>query len=377
MSTQRSSIRPPPELNERQARLTALLDNHELDALWLARPTNFAWLTGGSNVVDRGTPVGVAAAGYSRHEGFRVLTNSIEAPRLRREELPEAFSVTAADWYTESLAEVVAAESTTPAGADFDVPGLDRVDLSTLRQPLAPFDIEQYRALGGETAEAVESVCRGLSPTRTEREVAVDVRTALEARGITAAVVLVGGSERAGQYRHYTPTTSQLGTYALVSVTAQRGGLHASTTRTVIFEPPAWLNERFEAAAHVEVTALGATQQAAREGSTAGDVFSSIQRAYEAVGYPDEWTHHHQGGAAGFAGREWIATPSHQAAVVEPQGYAWNPTVQGTKSEGTVLVTADSIEPLTLTDSWPTRSISAVEAVDADVSVQRPVPLCL
>ena len=368
------SPRTGSELEKRRDRITDFLDDRDLDALWLGRSANFAWLTGGSNVVDRASPVGVAAAGYSRDEGFRVLTDTIEAARLCDEELPEAFSVSAADWYTDSLAGFVEAESPAAAAADFDVPGLVEPDLSELRQPLAPFDGDRYRELGRETATAVESVCRELSPARTEQDVAVDVRTALEARGIEAPVVLVGGGERAPQYRHYTPTNAPLGEYALVSVTAQRGGLYASATRTVDFDAPAWLNERFEAAARVEVSALAATQRAAREGSTAGDVFGAIQQAYEAVGWPDEWQQHHQGGAAGFAGREWIATPTDASTVHAPQGYAWNPTVQGAKSEGTVLVTDDSIEPLTMTDSWPTRSVSAVEG---DLTLRRPEPLSL
>lgn len=370
-----TALRTPTELTARRRRLSAFLDSNDLDAIWFARPNNFTWLTGGSNVVDRDSPVGVAAAGYQRDSGFRVLTNSIEADRLRDEEVPAEFSVTAADWYTDSLAEVIAAESPTPAAADFTVDGLSEVDCSALRQPLTDGDIERYREFATETAAAVENVCRGLSVDHTERAVAADVRSALEARGIAAPVVLVGGSERAQTYRHYTPTTAELGDYALVSVTAQCGGLYTSLTRTVVFEKPAWLDERFHAAAQIEATALAATQQAARDGSTAGAVFEAIQQAYEAVGWPDEWQHHHQGGAAGFAGREWIAAPGSSARVHTPQAYAWNPTVQGAKSEGTVLVTDTDIEPLTLTDSWPTKSVSTVGSTDQSRSIERPAPL--
>ena len=35
--------------------------------------------------------------------------------------------------------------------------------------------------------------------------------------------------------------------------------------------------------------------------------------------------------------------------------YAWNPTVQGAKSEDTVVVSGDGIEVLTATGDWPTR----------------------
>ncbi len=369
----RTSTEPPG----RRERLSSLLDSHDIEAVWFARPNNFAWLTGGSNVVDRDSPVGVAAAGYQRDGGFRVLTNTIEADRLRDEELPAEFSVTAADWYRNSLAEIVATESPTPAAADFAVDGLSRIDCSVLRQPLADEEIKRYRQVGAETAAAVESVCRKLSAAHTERAVAAEVRSALEARGIAAPVVLVGGSSRAQTYRHYTPTTAELGAYALVSVTAQRGGLYTSLTRTVVFEPPAWLDERFLAAAQVEATALVATQQVARNGSTAGGVFEAIQEAYDLVGWSDEWHHHHQGGAAGFAGREWIATPDGSETVHVPQAYAWNPTVQGAKSEGTVLVTDSDIEPLTLTGSWPTVSVSAVGSTDQAFSIERPAPLAV
>ncbi len=370
------SLRTPTELAARRRRLSSFLDRHELDAIWFARPNNFAWLTGGSNVVDRDSPLGVAAAGYQRDGQFRVLTNSIEADRLRDEEVPDECSVTAADWYSESLAELVAAESPTPAAADFAVEGLREINCSALRQPLTNGDIERYRDLGSETAAAVEAVCRELSAADTERAVAAEVRSALEARGIATPVVLVGGSNRAQQYRHYTPTTAELGRYALVSVTVQRGGLYTSLTRTVVFDGPEWLDERFEAAAAVEATALAATQQAAREGAPASMVFEAIKQAYEAVGWPGEWQHHHQGGAAGFAGREWIATPDSSASVHAPQAYAWNPTVQGAKIEGTVLVTDTVIEPLTLTSSWPTVSVSPGGPTEG-ASIERPAPLSI
>lgn len=370
-----TDLRTSTELTARRQRLSSFLDSNNLDAIWFGRPNNFAWLTGGSNVVDRDSPGGVAAAGYQRDGGFRVLTDCIEADRLRDEELPAEFSVTAVDWYTDSLAELVAAESPAPAAADFAVDGLSDVDCSALRQPLTAGDIKRYREFGTETATAVESVCRGLSATDTERVVAAEIRGALEARGIAAPVVLVGGSERAQTYRHYTPTTAELGEYVLVSVTAQCGGLYTSLTRTVVFEKPEWLDERFHAAAQIEATALAATQQAAHRGSTPGAVFEVIQQAYEAVGWVDEWHNHHQGGAAGFAGREWIATPDSTERVYAPQAYAWNPTVQGAKSEGTVLVTESDIEPLTLTGSWPTLSVSPTQSTDQTRSIERPAPL--
>ncbi len=357
-------------LDVRRRRLQTYLDRENLDAVWFARSNSFAWLTGASNVIDRDAPIGIAAAGYDREAGFRVVTDSIEADRLREEALPSAFTVDADPWHERSLAAAVADRSPSAVAADFAVPGAVLCDPTALRQPLTDADIERYRTLGREVATAVESVCRSLSPTDTEQVVAADVRRALESRAIATPVVLVGGSERAQRYRHFTPTAAELGDYVLISVTAERGGLHASATRTVAFDDPDWLTDRHRAAATVEATALSATQRISADGGTAADVFREIQAAYDAVGWPDEWTNHHQGGAAGFAGREWIATPTHAAPVSVPMGYAWNPTVRGAKSEGTVCVTADRIEPLTMTDDWPT---IAVTPADTDSgSIKRP-----
>lgn len=374
---------------EKLERLDAFITRRDLESVWFARPNSFAWLTGGSNVVDRSADVGVAAVGYDG-SAVRVLTDTIEADRIEAEELPDLDSdtvtVEAVPWFESSLTAALSTHVDGPAGADIDVPGFERIDPSPLRQPLTDRDIERYRTLGYETAIAVESVCRELRADDTEREVAAALTVALRARGIESPVVLVGSGVRARSYRHYTPTIAALGDYALVSVTAQRDGLHASCTRTVAFDQPPWLDGRHEAAARVEVTALEATRKAvgADGERTAGDVFGAIQTAYEVLGYEGEWRRHHQGGAAGFAGREWIATPDEDAPMTAPMAYAWNPTVSGAKSEDTVLVTGDGVEILTRTGDWPETTVSSVADADAvtltsetDFELDRPGVLSL
>jgi Xaa-Pro aminopeptidase len=355
---------------DRVARLDALLETRGLEAVWFARPASFAWLTGGSNVVDRAGDVGVAAVGYDGD--LRVVTDGIEGHRLAAEELPEGVAVETYPWHEGSLADAVAECTPTPAAADFDVPGVASVDATALRQPLTDEDVDRYRALGRDVATVVEAVCRDISPTDTERAVAADLRGRLAAEGIDTPVALVGGADRAQRYRHYTPTDAELGEYALVSVTAERGGLHASCTRAVAFDPPAWLGDRHAAAARVETTALAATRRVGSQGGTASDVFGAVQEAYAAVGHAGEWRHHHQGGAAGFAGREWIATPDSTARVHLPMAYAWNPTVEGAKSEDTVLVTEEEVEVLTRTGAWPERR---ARAVGYDLTLERPAVL--
>ena len=267
-------------------RLDAYLGTTGLDSVWFARPNSFAWLTGGSNVVDREGETGVAAVGYDGTDVF-VLTTNIEADRLVAEELPALDDETVVEtypWYESSLADALAKFVGGAAAADFDVPGFDRIDPTPLRQPLTPDQLDRYRTLGQQTAVAVESVCRELRPDDTEHEVAAALSVACTSQEIEAPVVLVGGAERAQQYRHYTPTNAELGDYARVSVTTQRDGLHASCTRTVAFDPPSWLEDRHATAARIETTALAATREQARRGGSAGAVFGAIREAYDALG---------------------------------------------------------------------------------------------
>jgi Xaa-Pro aminopeptidase len=357
-------------LPSRVERLDSLLAARSLSAVWFARPNAFAWLTGGDNVVDRTADAGVAAAGYDG-EQVTVVTNNIERNRLQEEELPESVAVESYDWYESTLTEAVEVTSPTPAAADFDVPGFDDLSGIELRQPLVEADIERYRALGEEVAEAVEAVCRSATPETTEREAAAKLRGRRAEVGIETPVALVGGSQRAPRHRHLTPTETPIEGYAVVSVTAQRDGLFASCTRTVAFDPPAWLEARHEVATRVEATALAATRAVGTTGGQAAAVFEQIQDAYEELGWAGEWRNHHQGGAAGFAGREWIATPDSEAPVRLPMAYAWNPTVEGAKSEDTVLVSESGYETLT-EDEWPTKR---VDTVGFDEQFDRPAVL--
>ena len=51
--------------------------------------------------------------------------------------------------------------------------------------------------------------------------------------------------------------------------------------------------------------------------------------------------------------REWIARPGGRDCVRGPQAFAWNPSLNGAKSEDTVVLIGDAIEVLTSTPGLP------------------------
>lgn len=341
-------------------RVDAYLESHGLESVWFATPHLFAWLTGGSNLVERAGETGVAAAGYDG-DSVTVVTTNIEAQRLLDEELDDGIAVEHDPWHETGVESLVAERAARPAAADFAASGFDRIDRRSLTQPLTEDDVDRYRRLSRETASVVESVGREAGPNDTERSLAASLHGGLQARGIESTVVLVGGAERVQRYRHFTPQPVKVGGYAVLTVVGVRGGLNAAVTRTVAFEDaPDWLDARYDDVCRVAATAYAATSATGRDGGTSGDVFAEIADAYEELDYPAEWTNHHQGGALGTLGREWLGSPEGTEPISLPMAYAWNPTVVGAKTEETVLVTDQTLDVLSLTDEVSTRTVEAV-----------------
>ena len=352
----------------KRSRLDAYLETNEVESIWLATPELFAWYTGGSNLVERTGETGIAAVGYDGVE-TTVITTNIEAQRLRDEELETGVNIEVCPWYETGIEAAVADRATRPAAADFAWPGFDRVDRTAITQPLTESDIERYRELSRETASVVESVARRATPTDTEQSLAGALHGELHSRGIESTVVLVGGQERLQQYRHFTPQPVAVGGYAVLTVVGVRNGLNAAVSRTVAFDDaPERLEKRYEDMCRVAATAYAATRDVGRTGGRSGDVFAAIGEAYEELGYPSEWTNHHQGGPLGTRGREWIGTPDGEEPISLPMTYAWNPTAAGVKNEETVLVTDKRIDVLSNTGNVPTRTVEAV-GFDVELTV--------
>jgi len=110
---------------------------------------------------------------------------------------------------------------------------------------------------------------------------------------------------------------------------------------------------RIEACAEVDARITAAS----RPGKTLDELFHTLQDAYAAVGYPDEWQKHHQGGLIGYQAREYLVNPTDQHVAELNQGFAWNPSITGAKSEDTMLLTVDGPEILTHTPDWPEQEI--------------------
>ncbi len=347
------------EFAYKQEQLHKLLVERKLDALILNRVSSFAWATcGGSSYVGVSASNGVATLVITPFRRY-LITNTIEAQRLEKEEhlADQGWEFLVSPWH-EASRHLDRLTSGLKVGADEPLPAY--VDLSTdiarLRMNLTPSEGERFRKLGRECARAMDEAMRSIRPGQTERQIAARLAFETETRGVQPICLLVATDERIFSYRHPLPKDKTLEQYAMVVLCGRKWGLVCSLTRLVHFGSiPDEILRKAEAVAQVDAAMIVNT----RPGRTLGEVFSTAQNAYSQAGYPDEWQMHHQGGSAGYEAREFIAVPGMEERVVLGQVYAWNPSIRGTKSEDTILVSDSGNEILTVIPGWPVVPVQA------------------
>lgn len=360
------------EFNTKKDQLHALLEQKKLDALVLTKVSSFAWATcGAPSYIGIADADGAATLVITPTRKY-LLTNNIEAPRLEQEEqlAAQGWEFQVSNWFERS--EVLARlTGGLKAGADKPLPGF--VDLSTeitrFRNNLTPAEGERFRDLGRLCAQAMDRSVRSIQPGQTEHQIAARTSQETEALGVQPVCLLVATDERIFSYRHPLPKDKPLQSYAEVVVCGRKGGLVCSITRLVHFGPlPDEVQRKAEAVAQVDAAMILGTLP----GRTLGDVFALAQEAYARVGFPGEWHMHHQGGSTGYEPREFVAVPGMKEVISMGQAYAWNPSIRGTKSEDTILVTGHGNEILTAVPGWP------VVTVQADgQSISRPAILVI
>jgi antitoxin VapB len=350
------------EFDTKQDRIQALLAERQLDALLLQRVSSFAWATcGAASYVNTATTAGEATL-LITPSGRHLITNNIEATRLEGEEelAGQGWQFHVAPWY-EAPDRVARLTRGLRLGADAPVPGTVDLshDLARLRANLTPEEGDRFRTLGRLCAEAIHDAVRAVRPGQTEYQIAALLAREAERRGVQAIVNLIATDERVFAFRHPLPSGKELERYAMLVLCGRRWGLVCSVTRLIHFgQLPDELRRKAGAVARVDATFLAATQP----GQTLGQVFQRATAAYAETGFADEWQWHHQGGPAGYEPREYIATPDSRDLVQTGQVYAWNPSIAGTKSEDTILVTKAGPEVLTASADWPDLSVAIGDA---------------
>lgn len=320
-----------------------------LDGMLLTLQRNFAWYTdGGRSYVNIGTEESIADL-LITPSGDHLFSNSTESIRLATEEIPWKIDhAHLSPWWEEGA-------RTRNNGSQFgnrigSDAGPLRREFSRLRYSLLPNEVDRYRKLGKDTAEVFWDLARFLRTGMTERDLAAELSAGLFRKGMFPLVMLVAFDERAFSYRHPLPTDNKLKNLALVSVCARRYGLIASVSRAFsLGRVSNDLLKRHRAVATLDGWLIGETTP----GRRIPDLFEGLKEQYAEVGFANEWQLHHQGGATGYATRDYRATSTSDEVVQDNQAFAWNPSITGAKSEDTILAAPGGIEILSADPRWP------------------------
>jgi Xaa-Pro aminopeptidase len=350
------------EITEKVERLNRVIADEGLSGLLINTQPNFAWLSaGGSNGIDSSREAGVGSLLVRRDGRKFLLANRIELERLLTEQVNgQGYEPIDFGWEEEKanpalLAEVALSltEKGLPLGSDSPMGSSVRVvdqAIARARYKLTAGEIDRFRLLGLEAGAAIGSMARTLVPGLSEREVARRAVDSLNAIGATAVVTLVAADARLRLFRHPTPTNRCWKKTVMIVVCARRQGLIASLSRIVCQGVvPDELRNRTRATAGVMARLLAAT----KPGASGSDLYDVAARAYLDAGFPGEEHLHHQGGAAGYRTREWVAHPGCTERVQAGQAFAWNPSITGSKVEETCIAGSNEIEIITTTQDWP------------------------
>ncbi len=352
------------EVAPKVARVREMLRAKSYSGLLLTTQGNVSWITGGvQDAVIRGEDPGLVWV-LVTHDMCYVITQNVEAPRLAAEEalseLPD-FALHVYDWWKPAGAAEIVLKLVDPDRLISDGWGLGekRPDwVRPLRFELTPREQQRLLGLGADCCTVLEEVLSGWRPGSLESDIAADIASGLEHRGVFPSVLMVGADQRRRRFRHPITSSARSKRDILAVVVGVRQGLNVALSRTVVAgQPPLDLARDHEIACSVEAALVRATSPG-RSWQTA--LLDGL-KAYEFAGRPDEWHYQYQGGPIGYQSREFDVVPGTTEAtwtIGTGQAFAWNPTVGGAKSEDTFLTSGKGPVPVTNSASWPTLTVT-------------------
>ncbi len=360
------------DIEAKQGRIAALLEQVGCDGLLVLEPENFAWLTSGA------TPRGILdlAAGpgvYCTAEARWLLSSNVDSQRFFDEELDAlGFQLKEWPWHwgrEQLLADLchnrkLACDRPSLPGAASVVPVGEQLRL--LRLQHSPYEQACILALGQLLSHALEATCRTLSAGETEREIAGQVSHRLYHRGVLPLHVGVAADGRAILYRQQGFTATPIQSYAVLTATARKYGLTATASRAVCFgELPEALRQDQNAVCRVSASYLASTWPDA----VPREVLLAGRRIYLISGYEHEWMLAPQGHVTGRLPVELPFHPRTEELLQPGWVVVWQASAGAATSCDTFLITDQGPKLLTPTEVWPLKRIriQGAECIRPDV----------
>jgi Xaa-Pro aminopeptidase len=344
------------DVDAKQARIAALLQEVGCEGLLVFDPDNFTWLTSGGG--SRGSlDPGQHPALYFSSEQRWLLGSNADSQRLFDEEIDGlGFQLKEWPWHwgrdqlVADLAQGRRLASDRPLG-DHKCVG---PELARLRRVMTDYEQACFFALGLVVSHALEATCRTMTPGETEREIAGQLSHRLLHRGALPLLLGAAADGRSKFYRQFGFTNTPIRKHCVVLAAARKYGLCAMASRAISFgEPEKSFLEEHNAAAKVCATYIASTWPDA----VPREILGTGRRVYLISGYEHEWLQCPQGHVCGRAPVELALTPQTEDLFQPGWAVTWRASVNAATSCDTFLVTDQGPRWVTPTEPWPLKRI--------------------
>ncbi len=345
------------EIEIKVNRVIELLKSEDLDALYLARQSDFAWITAGANgVVTICVEDSVTSVLVTRDGQRYAITNVIEERRMKEEELLEelGFTLLSQEWYenkTEKfITDIVGSMDRVGSDVPFGKAKMIFDKIKPLHYSLTHNEICRYQYLGDHMSKALEGYLATVKPGMTEYEIAGGVANVLWPEKIDQVLFLVATDERIPKHRHAVPTSKKLEKSLMVSCNGRYKGLITTTTRMVHFgTPPAGLLDQFDLNAEIECRMIEATKPGVDELVP----HRLGKQLLEEHGFGEMYFRHAQGGPQSYYNRYYSTSEAVHGIVQPNQCFCYQPVIDGTKTEDAFIATESGPLMVTKPFSFP------------------------
>jgi Xaa-Pro dipeptidase len=345
------------DVDGKQARVGALLQEVECDGLLVLEPENFAWLTSGATPWGILDPADLPVLFFSPEQRW-LLARNVDSQRLFDEEIDGlGFQLKEWPWHWGRQQLLNELSQGRKLASDLPLNGCKVLgdQLRQRRQTLTPHEMARYRDLGHVVSHALEATCRALAVNQTEQEIAGQVSHRLMHRRVEPVAVEVAADGRSRRYRQGGFTTAPVRRYCVLTATGRQHGLYATASRSMCFGPP---DEAFEKE-HAAACKITATYIASSwPDGVLKEVLNAGRRIYRVAGFEHEWRLSPPGHITGRSAVERALTPDTTEVLRAGWALTWRASVGAAFSCDTYLVTTEGPKAVTAMGSqWPQKRI--------------------
>jgi hypothetical protein len=344
------------DIDSKQARIAALLQEIGCEGLLVMEPENFFWLTSGGAARGTPSPTDLPALYFSA-EGRWLIASNVDSQRLFDEEVDGlGFQLKEWPWHwgRDQLLADLCHNRTVACDRAFGDCKVVANQLQKLRRVTTAYEQACCFALGAIVSHALEATCRTVKPQETEREIAGQLSHRLLHRGAQPVLIEVAADGRSRRYRQGGFTSLPVEHYCVLVATARKYGLCVTSSRAVAFgQPDVVFQREHDAACKVSATYVASTWPDA----VPRQILHTGQQIFKLVGFEHEWRLSPQGHVTGRSPVELLFTPNTEELFQTHWTVTWHGSVGAAFSTDTFLVTETGPRLVTPAEMWPLKRI--------------------